>query len=90
MNILIRNGTGYLSLVSDLLDLATWSQHVAKENYCYFATFSSGVDMKTSVIQRGPNILNLGQKMYLKVRVGNDQEMAQSETDNNFLNSRNR
>ena len=46
--------------------------------------------MKTSVIQRGPNILNLGQKMYLKVRVGNDQEMAQSETDNNFLNSRNR
>ena len=35
-----HTGYGYLSLVSDPFDLATWSQ----KNYCNFATLSREVD----------------------------------------------
>ena len=31
-----------------------------EENYCYFAIFNRVVDTKTSIIQMGPNILNVG------------------------------
>ena len=45
-------GFGYLSLFSDPLDLAKWSQR----EYCTFATFNRIVDANTSFIQTEPNI----------------------------------
>ena len=49
-------GFGYSSLVSDPLDLATWSQ----KSYSNFSTFSRLVDTKSCIIKMGPNILNVG------------------------------
>ena len=46
------SGFGYLSLISDTLDLELG----AKENYCTFSTFNGVGDTKTSIIQNGPNV----------------------------------
>ena len=48
----LYHGFGYLSLVSDPLDLTTYI-----ENYCNFSTVHRVVDTKTSSIEIGPNIL---------------------------------
>ena len=40
------------------MTLQIW-QHGAKENNCNFAPFNRVVDTKTSIIQMGPNILNI-------------------------------
>ena len=45
-------GFGYLSLFSDPIDLATWSQ----KNYCNFATFNRAVVSKTSIIHKAKTI----------------------------------
>ena len=49
-------GFGYLSLFSDPIDLAAWSQ---RYNNCNFASFNIVVT-KTSIIQMRPNILTVG------------------------------
>ena len=46
------------SIEASLLTLQNW-QHVAKDNFCNFATFNSVVDTKASIIQMGPNILHV-------------------------------
>ena len=35
-------------------------QHEAKQNYLEFETFKRVVNTKTSIIESGPNILNVG------------------------------
>ena len=58
-------GFGYSSLVSDPLDLATWSK---KESYSNCSTFSRLVDTKTSLIKMRPNILNVGKNITIIIR----------------------
>ena len=40
-------------------------QHGNKENYCNLTSFNWAVNTKTSIIQTGLNVLNIGLKMYL-------------------------
>ena len=50
---------GHTAVSATSATLKIW-QHGAKENYCNFASFNRVVDTKTSVIQMGPIILNVG------------------------------
>ena len=50
------------SIEASSVILQNW-QHVAKDSFCnfaIFATFNSVVDTITSIIQMGPNMLNVG------------------------------
>ena len=51
--------TAVSSTEASSVTLKSW-QHGAKGNYCNFASFNRVFDTKTSIIQMGPNILNVG------------------------------
>ena len=62
VNMLMRKGMGHHTVQAtqaSSVDLQIW-QYGAKDNIYNFASFNRVVDTKTSVIQIGPNISNVG------------------------------
>ena len=55
----MRMGMGHTAVAATSVTLQNW-QHGAKENLSNFTMFNRKGDMKTSIIQMGPNILNVG------------------------------